>query len=127
MRPMIFSFSNSASVLTDISTSSSLKRDAILAIQTLSVRAIPQKAFCMLSAGSTQRQIENQNCEPGGAMKPLKRQFGNEMDGGVSYTLRAGPGAKPYIDIGVSWTIHSDREASLQICWGGRPMTSIDK
>jgi len=60
-------------------------------------------------------------------MKPLKRQFGNEMDGGVWYTLRAGPGAKPYIDIGVSWTIHSDREASLQICWGGRPMTSIDK
>ena len=60
-------------------------------------------------------------------MKPLKRQFGNEMDGGVSYTLRAGPGAKPYIDIGVSWTIHSDREASLQLCWSGRPMTNIDK
>ena len=60
-------------------------------------------------------------------MKPLKRQFGSEMDGGVSYTLRAGPGAKPYIDIGVSWTVHSDREASLQMCWGGRPLTSLEQ
>jgi len=59
-------------------------------------------------------------------MKPLKRKFGNEMDGGVSYTLRAGPGAKPYIDIAVSWTIHSDREASLQMYWGGRPLTNLD-
>jgi len=59
-------------------------------------------------------------------MKPLKRQFGTEVDGGVSYTLRAGPGAKPYIDIGVSWTIHSDREASLQMCWGGRALTILE-
>ena len=59
-------------------------------------------------------------------MKPLKRQFGTEVDGGVSYTLRAGPGAKPYIDIGVSWTIHSDREASLQMYWGGRALTSME-
>jgi hypothetical protein len=62
----------------------------------------------------------------GAGMKPLKRQFGTEMDGGFSYTLRAGPGAKPYIDIGVSWTIHSDREASLQMCWGGRPLTTLE-
>jgi hypothetical protein len=60
-------------------------------------------------------------------VKPFKRQFGTEMDGGVSYTLRAGPGAKPYIDIGVSWTIHSDREASLGMSWGGRSLTSLDK
>jgi hypothetical protein len=60
-------------------------------------------------------------------MKPLKRSFGNDMEGGVSYTLRAGAGAKPYIDIEVSWTVHSDREASLQMCWGGRPLTSLDK
>src|SRR5688572_733693 len=46
--------------------------------------------------------------------------------GGASYTVRAGPGAKPYIDIGVSWKIHSDREASLQMCWGGRPLTSLE-
>jgi len=49
------------------------------------------------------------------------------MDGGVSYRLRAGLGAKPYIDIGVSWTIHSDREASLQMCWGGRPLSSLEQ
>ena len=59
-------------------------------------------------------------------MKPLKRQFGTEMDGGVSFTLRAGPGAKPYIDIGVSWKIHSDREASLQMYWGSRPLTNLE-
>ena len=60
-------------------------------------------------------------------MKLLKRQFGTETDGGVSYLLRAGQGAKPYIDIEVSWTIHSDRQASLQMCWGGRPLTSLEQ
>jgi hypothetical protein len=59
-------------------------------------------------------------------MKPLKRQFGTEMDGGVSYTLRAGLGAKP-VEIGVSWTVHSDRQASLQMCWGGRPLTTLEQ
>jgi hypothetical protein len=59
-------------------------------------------------------------------MKPLKRQFGTEMDGGVSYTLRAGPGPKPHIEIGVSWTVHSDRQASLQMCWGAHPLTSLE-
>jgi len=58
-------------------------------------------------------------------MKLLKRQFGTEMDGGASYTLRAGPGAIPLVDIGVSWT-HSDRQASLQMYWGGRPHTSLE-
>ena len=62
----------------------------------------------------------------GAGMKPFKRQFGTDMDGGVSYTLRAGLGAKPNIDIGVSWKIHSDREASLEMCWGGRPLTSLE-